>query len=204
MTKNCSMLVTAAVATARALDSAPRPTLARAAEVVEFWRAAGPARWFAKDPAFDRAFRERFRDAYGAAARGELSSWIESPESALALCLLLDQYPRNAFRGTERMYATDPAARAFANAVIRVGHDRALPPELVIFVYLPFGHSEELTDQDRSVALSSRLGGDNLAHAEGHRAIIRRFGRFPHRNPLLGRAMTPEEQQFLDEGGFAG
>ena len=102
------------------------------------------------------------------------------------------------------MYATDELAREVADAAVRAGHDRALEPGLALFVYLPFGHSERLADQDRSVELSRRLGADYVEHAAGHRAIVERFGRFPHRNPILGRPMRPDEQRFLDEGGFAG
>ena len=175
-----------------------------ALEVVEFWKQAGPERWFAKDPEFDRRFRERFSKLYEAASRGELESWLETPDGALGLCILLDQYPRNSFRGTPRMYATDALARKVAEATIRAGHDRAMPHPLAMFVYLPFGHSEDLADQDRSVELVRRLGQPHLSHAERHRDIVRRFGRFPHRNPILGRPMRPEEQRYLDEGGFKG
>jgi uncharacterized protein (DUF924 family) len=175
-----------------------------ATAVVDFWREAGPGMWFAKDPAFDRRFRERFAALHEAAARGELGAWLDTAEGALGLVLLLDQYPRNSFRGTPRMYATDPLARKVAAAAIAAGHDRAVDDALALFFYLPYAHSENMADQDRSVALAQRLGPENLAHAEGHRDIIRRFGRFPHRNPILGRAMKPDEQAFLDAGGYAG
>lgn len=188
-------------------DTSVKPVAAIPAEaiaVVDFWREAGPSMWFAKDPAFDRRFRERFLSSHEAAARGELSDWLKTPYGALALVILLDQYPRNSFRGTPRMYATDPVARAVAGAAIAAGHDRAVDVSVALFFYLPYGHSENLADQDKSVELSRRLGQPSLSHAEGHRDIIRRFGRFPHRNPILGRPMKPEEQKFLDEGGFAG
>jgi uncharacterized protein (DUF924 family) len=175
-----------------------------AAAVVDFWRAAGPALWFAKDPAFDRRFRERFLFQHEAAARNERAGWLATPMEALALLLLLDQFPRNAFRGTPRMYATDVMARSAASAALEAGHDETVQMELRLFFYLPFAHSEDLADQERSVALNRPLGQPNLSHAEGHREIVRRFGRFPHRNPILGRRMTPEEQRFLDAGGFAG
>lgn len=174
------------------------------ADIVEFWRAAGPNLWFAKDPDFDRAFRDRFLQQHEAAARGALAAWMARPEGALALLLLLDQFPRNAFRGTPRMYATDVLARQTAERAIAAGHDQAIEPELRLFVYLPFAHSETFADQERSVALVRRLGQPHLSHAEGHRDIVRTFGRFPHRNPILGRVMTPDEQQFLDAGGYAG
>ena len=176
----------------------------RAAEVVDFWQEAGPALWFAKDAEFDRRFRERFLSLHEAASRGELAGWLTTPNGALALLLLLDQFPRNAFRGTPRMYATDAMAREMAAAAIDAGHDRAVRPELQVFFYLPFGHSENLADQERSVALVRRLGQPDLSHAERHHRIIQRFGRFPHRSPILGRTLSEEEQRFLDEGGFAG
>ena len=178
--------------------------LREAGAVLAFWREAGPSMWFAKDPAFDKRFRERFADFHAKAAQGELRDWLAAPESALALVLLLDQYPRNSFRGTARMYATDAAARAAASAAIAKGHDRAVEPALQMFFYLPFAHSEDLADQDRAVELCRRLGEPHLSHAVHHRDIIRRFGRFPHRNPILGRAMRPEEQRYLDEGGYKG
>jgi uncharacterized protein (DUF924 family) len=175
-----------------------------ALSVVEFWRRAGKDEWFAKRPEFDARFREAFISLHERAARGELRAWQESSVGALALLILLDQFPRNAFRGTARMYATDPMARAVADAAVRAGHDRAVSSELVLFMYLPFAHSENLADQERSIELVRRLGEPNLSHARRHAGIVRRFGRFPHRNPILGRTMTAEEQRFLDEGGYAG
>ena len=160
--------------------------------------------WFAKDADFDRRFRETFLGEHEAAARGELDAWMTTPEGALALLLLLDQFPRNSFRGTPRMYATDAAARRIAAAAIDAGHDRKVPPDLRLFFYLPFGHSEDLADQERCVALCRPLGQPDAEHSERHRDIVQRFGRFPHRNPILGRKMTPEEQEFLDQGGYAG
>jgi uncharacterized protein (DUF924 family) len=184
-----------------------RPTLtpsAEASSIIDFWRTAGPKLWFAKDAEFDNVFRERFLLQHEAAARGELSDWLETPEGALALLLLLDQFPRNAFRGSPRMYATDALAREVAGTAIDAGHDRAVEESLQLFFYLPLGHSEKLEDQERSVELCRRLGQPILSHAEGHHKIVQRFGRFPHRNPILGRVMTDEEQRFLDEGGYAG
>lgn len=177
---------------------------AEARAVVEFWRAAGPGLWFAKDEAFDKRFRDRFITAHEAAARGELAGWVASTDGALALIILLDQFPRNAFRGTARMYATDGHARLVADTAIGAGHDRNVDDELAKFFYLPFAHSEDPADQERSVALVRRVGGRDLAQALDHRDIIRRFGRFPHRNPILGRPMKPEEQHYLDHGGFKG
>jgi uncharacterized protein (DUF924 family) len=178
--------------------------LVTASEVVEFWRQAGRSLWFAKNADFDHRFREAFLDAHEAAARGDLDGWLATPEGALALLLLLDQFPRNAFRGTPRMYATDAAARRIATAAVDAGHDRHLPKELRAFFYLPFGHSEDLGDQERCVALCRHLGPPDSTSSERHRDIVRRFGRFPHRNSILGRNMMPEEETFLDQGGYAG
>jgi uncharacterized protein (DUF924 family) len=172
--------------------------------VVDFWAEAGPGRWFAKDDSFDRRFRETFLAAHEAAARGGLANWAATAEGALALVLLLDQFPRNGFRHTPRMYATDPLAREVAAAALEAGHDRATPEALRLFFYLPFAHSESLADQDRSVALCATLPPPQGAHSRRHRDIVARFGRFPHRNAILGRPTTPEEQAFLDAGGFAG
>lgn len=177
---------------------------AEAAAVVTFWRSAGPALWFAKDDSFDKRFRDRFLHDHEAAARGALTGWTKSAEGALALVILLDQFPRNAFRGTPRMYATDGHARLIADAAIKAGHDRAVSDELAKFFYLPFAHSEDPADQERSVELARRLGEPALSHALGHRDIVRRFGRFPHRNPILGRSMSPAERQYLENGGFKG
>jgi uncharacterized protein (DUF924 family) len=175
-----------------------------AREVLKFWRSAGPALWFAKDAEFDARFRKRFLVAHEAASRGELESWLATPEGALALVLLLDQFPRNAFRDTPRMYDTDASARRAAAKALAAGYDLQLPRELRKFFVLPFAHSEDLADQERAVALARRIGPDDLAHAEHHRDIVRRFGRFPHRNRILGRESTAEEQQYLANGGYQG
>jgi uncharacterized protein (DUF924 family) len=220
MNRYCSLLIETALAADRTKSNVEARMITRAADessaratrsavgeaeaVVDFWREAGPSLWFAKDPAFDARFRQRFLAAHEAAARGELSGWLTTPTGALALLLLLDQFPRNAFRGTRRMYATDALAREMASAAVASGHDRAIDEELRTFMYLPFGHSEDLADQERSVQLNRPLGKEIQSHAEGHREIVRRFGRFPHRNPIFGRTTTAEEQRYLDEGGFAG
>ena len=174
-------------------------------DVVHFWRDAGSSAWFSKDAGFDQRFRERFHDTHFAAARRELDDWITlAPESALALVLLLDQYPRNAFRGTGHMYATDSLARHFARRLVAQGYDQRIEPSLRLFCYLPFAHSEHMADQIRSLALHRALDAESTRHAQGHLDIVQRFGRFPHRNHLLGRDSTPEEQAFLAAGGFAG
>ena len=172
--------------------------------VVQFWHDAGPKMWFAKDADFDRRFREGFHAQHEAAARQELMDWLATAEGALALVLLLDQYPRNAFRDTPRMYATDELARNVADQAIAAGHDRAVPDDLAVFFYLPFGHSETLADQERCVALAARLGDPHPARAQHHCDIVRRFGRFPHRNTIVSRVTTAEEQRYLDEGGYKG
>jgi uncharacterized protein (DUF924 family) len=171
-----------------------------AAAVAAFWREAGPKRWFKTDAAFDAEFRAHFLALHEAAARGELDDWGATAEGSLALVLLLDQFPRNCFRESPRTFATDPQARAAADRAIAAGHDRAVSDDLAMFFYLPFMHSEELADQDRSVALCSRLGDAN--HAKRHREIVARFGRFPHRNEILGRESTPEEREHLARGGY--
>jgi uncharacterized protein (DUF924 family) len=179
--------------------------LIQPAEVLAFWRQAGYDRWYNKDEAFDAEVRHRFLDLWRAAATGELSSWEASDEGTLALTIVLDQFPRNMFRGSAEAYASDAAALAVAQRALARGVDGRTDPELLQFLYMPFMHSEELADQLRCVALFSKTpDSENLRYAEEHADIIRRFGRFPHRNRALGRATTPEEQAFLDGGGFAG
>jgi uncharacterized protein (DUF924 family) len=178
---------------------------ARAAEVVSFWRDAGPKAWFKKDDAFDDEIRRRFLKTHEAAAAGQLSEWEHSAEGALALLILLDQIPRNIFRGSPCMFATDPLSRAIAAGAIVRGFDAQADKEMRGFFYLPFEHSEDPADQARGVAFFKAAGdADGLKWAELHADIIRRFGRFPHRNAVLGRPTTAEEQTFLDEGGFGG
>jgi uncharacterized protein (DUF924 family) len=174
------------------------------ANVIAFWRASGPALWFAKSAHFDAEFCNRFFRPHFAAARREHDHWADKAQGALALLLLLDQFPRNAFRGTGHMYATDPLARMFAKKMIAAGFDLEIDSELRRFCYLPFAHSENLTDQERSVELSNRLGDNYVGFARRHCQIIRRFGRFPHRNAILGRDTTAEERTYLSAGGFAG
>jgi len=172
--------------------------------VVTFWRDAGEQRWFRKDPTFDADFQRRFLATHEAAAAGALAGWQAEPEPALALVILLDQFPRNCFRATARVHATDIQALGVAGAAIDAGFDLRTEPALRLFFYLPYSHSESLADQDRAVELAARLPGDSQAHALGHREIVRRFGRFPHRNALLGRTSTREELTYLAAGGFAG
>lgn len=175
-----------------------------AADVVGFWTEAGPKAWFRKDAAFDRSFRMRFLAAHEQAAAGALDHWLETAEGALALIILLDQFPRNAFRDSARSFATDAQARALAERAIAAGFDLAVAPELRFFFYMPFEHSERAADQQRAVELMRPIGGETLRFAEVHADVIRRFGRFPHRNRILGRESTAAEVEFLAQGGFAG
>ena len=182
------------------MSNAPSP-----ADIVGFWTDAGPTKWFAKDDAFDALFRERFETAHFMAARRELDPWAASPEGSLALLILLDQFPRNVFRGTGHAFATDPLARHFAIQALDAGQDQLVENDLRRFFYLPLQHAEDLALQERQLGLfqtMERPADDRWA--EHHHAVIARFGRFPHRNRALGRETTPEEQLFLDDDGFRG
>lgn len=175
------------------------------ADVVEFWRSIGPSRWYARDEQLDREIAERFGALHQAAAAGELDDWAQDAEGALALLLLLDQFSRNMFRGTPRAFAQDERALRIAHKAIGMGLDQEIEPDLRQFFYLPLMHSESLADQALCVRMSHALPGQApLPYAIEHEQIIRRFGRFPHRNPLLGRFTSPAERAFLDGGGFAG
>jgi uncharacterized protein (DUF924 family) len=175
------------------------------ADIVSFWGEAGPNKWFEQDEGFDQAIRLRFLPTYEEAANGELAAWEESVEGALALVLLLDQFPRNMFRGNARAFATDALARAVADRALARGFDQATELAMRPFFYLPFMHSEALIDQDRCVSLYEALGdGEQLRYAREHRDVVQRFGRFPHRNRALGRETTPTEQAFLKPDDFGG
>jgi uncharacterized protein (DUF924 family) len=192
-----------------------RPTIAntmplRPRDVLLFWFGPPPhatrASWFGKDPHFDATIRDRFSGAIDAALAGALDDWRADPQEALAHVLLLDQFTRNAFRGTARAFAGDGAALATAVAVVDAGRDAALDRHERSFLYLPFEHAEDEAMQERSIALYTRLRDDTgdaapLGWAEKHAAIVRRFGRYPHRNAILGRASTPEEIAFLRTPG---
>jgi uncharacterized protein (DUF924 family) len=183
---------------------APTP-LASAADIVAFWTDAGPARWFAKDAAFDAEIVERFLPAHEAAARGALDGWRDDATGALALLILLDQFPRNMFRGAARAFATDDLARAIAYHAFDMDFADGFDLPLKRFFFLPMMHSEDPADQLFCVnMLSLENDLDGLKSGKEHRAIIERFGRFPHRNAILGRVSTPEEMAFLNDGGFAG
>lgn len=173
--------------------------------MIGFWKEAGPGKWFAKDDAFDAAFRRRFGDAHFMAARRKLDHWAETAEGALALLILLDQFPRNVFRDTGHAFATDPLARHFAVMALDRGFDQLVENDLRRFFYLPLQHAEDLTLQARQVALFQAMERPaNDRWAEHHHDIIVRFGRFPHRNRALGRETTPEEQAFLESDRFRG
>jgi uncharacterized protein (DUF924 family) len=183
-------------------DADPSPGAVTAAGVVAFWREAGPSKWFRGGDAFDAECREFLGAAHHAAARREFDGWSATAEGALALLLLLDQIPRNIFRDSGHAFATDGLARHFAGRALDAGHDAAFEPSLRAFFYLPLEHSEDMADQDRSVALFAVLGDANYRdYAFAHRDVVARFGRFPHRNAALGRDTTPEEQAWLDAGG---
>ena len=173
-----------------------------AGDVVRFWREAGMRAWFNGGEAFDRECESRFLDAHLAAARREHDAWLENAEGALALLLLLDQIPRNVFRGSGHAFATDGLARHHADRALAAGHDAAFEPDLRAFFYLPFEHSEDLADQQRSVELFRPLGNEVYTkYALEHLRVIERFGRFPHRNRALGRVSTAEERAWLEAGG---
>lgn len=172
-------------------------------EVLNFWfDPSSKAYWFEPSAAFDRAVAERLGDLHRRAAGGELEAWQSSAEGCLALCILLDQAPRQLFRGDARAFATDAKALAVAKRALAKGFDRQLSVEQRQFLYLPLMHSERLADQERCVALyEAEELRHNLQHAVEHADIVRRFGRFPHRNAALGRASTAEEEDYLRDGG---
>ncbi|MBK8543897.1 MAG: DUF924 domain-containing protein [Caulobacteraceae bacterium] len=178
--------------------------MASAAEIVRFWRDAGPKFWFVKDETFDGRCRG-FENEHHAAARGELGAWEMDAEGALALLILLDQIPRNIFRNSPHAFATDGLAQAIALRALDKQFDAAMDTDLRFFFYMPLEHAEDLALQDRCMTLFTNLGDANyLKFAALHHDIIVKFGRFPHRNGILGRKSSAEELAFLAEGGFAG
>jgi uncharacterized protein (DUF924 family) len=170
-----------------------------AAALISFWFSDPVrARWFNSTPEFDAMLRAKYLDLWESARAGALSDWESTPDGALALVIVLDQFPLNMFRGDPRSFATEAASRAVAGRAIARGFDQALTPEQQSFLYMPYMHSEDLSDQDRSVALFEAAGLlRNLEFARHHREIVKRFARFPHRNAVLGRSSTPEEQAWL-------
>lgn len=182
--------------------------VANAEAVLKFWiDEVGPEAWYREDAALDRKIRENFIETLHAARRGDLASWLHRPESALALMIVLDQFPRNMFRGSGEAFQSDPRALDLAKKAISVGYDLKIDEPQRQFFYLPLMHSETLTDQDRCVRLiltrMPETGESNLKHACAHRDVIRRFGRFPYRNEALGRESSPAEQDYLAAGGYA-
>jgi uncharacterized protein (DUF924 family) len=171
-------------------------------EVLEFWfEELREADWFTRNEVTDARIRERFLALYERLAQaGDLA--VASARSALAAVIVLDQFSRNLFRGTARAFAADASARQLARQAIAQGFDQAMPPLQRLFLYLPFEHSEDPADQALSVTLIRRLGREDLTrYAEAHKAIIDRFGRYPHRNAALGRTSTTEELEFLQGPG---
>lgn len=184
----------------------------RVSQTLDFWfgdsdaEYYGSARkeWFQKNDDFDAEIKRSFAGLYEEAASGDLDLWREEPESCLALIIVHDQFPRNMFRGDEKTHATDDYALELAKYAVAEGQDRALPEFQRTFVYMPYMHSEDLEDQESCVRLFGAMGDEyenNLKFAISHRDIVERFGRFPHRNALLGRESTPEEVEFLKEPG---
>ncbi len=174
-------------------------------DILTFWRDAGPKAWFAKSDAFDANIRTRFEALHHTAARNELSAWEDTADGALALLLLLDQFPRNMYRNSADAFASDPLARTIALRAIARGFDQQVGKDVRSFFYLPLEHSEDAKDQAHCVALFETTGDADLVKwAKLHADIITRFGRFPHRNACLGRATTDAEKEFLASGGFKG
>jgi uncharacterized protein (DUF924 family) len=175
-------------------------------EVRDFWFGSDRKAWFEKNPAFDEEIRRRFFSLYELAAAERLEDWQKNPADCLALVLVLDQFPRNMFRGSAKAFAADHLARATARVILDNGWDKAMTPDERMFAYLPFEHSESLADQESCLALMQEISlfpemADLPKWAEAHLVIVRRFGRFPHRNAALGRASTPEEIEFLKQPG---
>ena len=173
--------------------------------VLDYWLGEiGPQGWYAGGEALDADIRDRFADLWQAAADGGLDHWVDGPGGTLAFIVLTDQFPRNMFRDSPRAFASDTRALRVASTAVFHGWDLRVAGPMRQFLYLPFMHSERLTDQDRSVRLfKARMAeGDNLLHARAHREVIRRFGRFPYRNAALGRVTTAAEAAFLAAGGY--
>lgn len=176
-----------------------------AQDVLNFWRDAGPSKWWKKDDAFDASIRQKFEKTHQAASHGTLDSWIDRPEPALALIIVLDQFTRNLNRNSAAAFPNDAKCLALAKHAINMGHDKQAPQDLLAFFYLPLMHSEVIEDQRLCLSLMQKTGlKPNIKAAEEHLDIIERFGRFPHRNKVLGRTSTAEEIAFLEAGGFSG
>ncbi len=172
-------------------------------EIIHFWfEETLPQQWFQNNPDFDKAVADRFRTQYDMAKDGLSDNWASDEEGVLALCLLLDQFPRNMFRGTAAMYATDAKALVYAKQAVHKGFDQVLEPVKRRFVYLPFMHSEHINDQRKSLELFEKMRGTDplgYEHARKHFEIIDQYNRFPHRNEILARTSTAEEEIYLEE-----
>jgi len=174
-------------------------------DVLDFWESIGNKGWWTKNEDIDAQIHDRFGELHAQACEGTLDHWTQTPDGALALVIVLDQFSRNLFRGSAKSSAQDAKALEIAKALLNKGHDKQCRQDLRIFFYLPFEHSESILDQEKSVLLqlSITLPGAMKAALE-HREIIKRFSRFPHRNKALGRHTTPAERAYLDKGGFKG
>lgn len=183
--------------------TAPVPEPAWVGDVLRFWfEELGRKAWFVKDTAVDAQIRDRFAPLIDQLAAQPIDEAVTSADRALASVIVLDQFTRNVFRGTARAFATDALALGIAKTAVDRGLDQRLPADRRVFLYLPFEHSEDLADQDRCVQLTAALGDAEYArYAELHRDVIKRFGRFPHRNAILGRTPTLEELEFLKQPG---
>lgn len=179
--------------------------LASPLEILEFWWAAGPSKWWSKNDKFDAVIEARFAATYQAAIAGDLDAWSDSVEGSLALILVLDQFSRNLNRQSARAFEHDGKALALARQAIEKGYDRAFPEPACAFFYMPLMHAEDMDAQEQCVDhCRINAPGDNYRAALEHMDIIRRFGRFPHRNAVLGRETTEAERRFLEAGGFKG
>ncbi|MDJ0614918.1 MAG: DUF924 family protein [Rhizobiaceae bacterium] len=175
-------------------------------DILDFWASIGKQGWWTKSDEVDQEIVARFSDIHTKAVAGDIDDWAETPDGALALIIILDQFSRNMFRGDAKTFAQDPKALELAKGAVTAGFDKQVREDLRLFFYLPYEHSEKISDQNESVLLMHSVGNepDNMKAVLEHREIIQRFGRFPHRNAVLGRHTTPAEQAYLDGGGFKG
>ena len=174
-------------------------------KIIQFWSSIGPKGWFTKDADVDAQITSQFTDLHEKAARGELDDWVKEPKACLAYIILLDQLSRNMFRGDRRAFAQDAKAVQAALYAAEHDHERQVDSQLATFLFMPFMHSESIVHQDLCAKLLHRMGAFmTLDHLIWHRDLIRRFGRFPHRNAVLGRHTSAAEQLYLDSGGFKG
>ncbi|MEM7289337.1 MAG: DUF924 family protein [Pseudomonadota bacterium] len=175
-------------------------------DILDFWTSVGSDGWWTRNDDLDREIIERFSELHSQAIDGKLDTWLKTGDGALAVIIVLDQFSRNMFRGSSRAFAQDAQALSIAKTAIASNLDEDARPDLKVFFYLPYEHSETIADQELSVKLQHSIGDEPEAMkaALQHREIIQRFGRFPHRNTVLGRHTTPAEQAYLDGGGFTG